>query len=92
MLPDLAISSVYFDNPACATSFTTLKSLLSRNAVLPFHAFDKPFFRSTDASDLALGAVLLQLDVLRRSSSRCFLFPSIDSSRKKITQSTTRSY
>ena len=41
-------------------SFNTLKDILSSNDVLTFPDFEKPFILTTDASDIALGAVLSQ--------------------------------
>lgn len=45
----------------CENSFTKLKSYLVKPPILQFPDFEKRFYLTTDASDIAVGAVLSQL-------------------------------
>jgi hypothetical protein len=47
-------------SPECQSAFDTLKTALTSNQLLKIPDFDKPFEIISDASDLALGAILLQ--------------------------------
>ena len=49
-------------NDACETSFLKLKRMLTSSPVLLLPDMNKPFHIETDASDFAVGAVLLQQD------------------------------
>ncbi|KAJ8018540.1 hypothetical protein HOLleu_43415 [Holothuria leucospilota] len=49
-------------SPACQTAFDKLKSILVNHPVLRAADYTKPFKIATDASDVGVGAVLLQAD------------------------------
>lgn len=49
-------------SPACQTAFDKLKNMLVNHAVLRAADYTKPFKIATDASDVGVGAVLLQAD------------------------------
>ncbi|KAL7294769.1 hypothetical protein TKK_0011896 [Trichogramma kaykai] len=60
-LHDLTKKGNKFDwSRECETSFQTLKDCLISAPILIFPDFTKPFILTTDASDLAIGAVLSQ--------------------------------
>ena len=48
--------------PACQLAFQTLRDRLSSAPVLAYPDWGKPFILQTDASDVAIGAILAQLD------------------------------
>ena len=48
--------------PACASAFETLRSHLCSAPVLAYPDWSRPFLLQTDASDVALGAVLAQVN------------------------------
>ena len=47
-------------NEFCDEAFNKLKSLITEFPILQYPKFDKPFFVTTDASNIAIGAVLSQ--------------------------------
>ena len=47
---------------ACQSAFQTLRGRLSSAPVLAYPDWGKPFILQTDASDVAVGAILAQLD------------------------------
>jgi hypothetical protein len=51
-------------SPECEKAFVTIKQAMSTTPVLKHVDYNLPFIVETDASDFALGAVLLQPDVL----------------------------
>jgi len=48
--------------PACAAAFETLKRVFNESVPLQMPDYTKPFIIDTDASDIAIGAVLGQID------------------------------
>ena len=54
--------SVFEWSVSCQKAFKTIKSLLVLAPVLATPNFDKPFILTVDASDVGIGAVLLQED------------------------------
>ena len=62
----------------CQDVFERIKLILRSEPVLLAPDFDKQFKLYVDASDIGLGAVLLQEDVYRRSRSpHLFLFKEV---------------
>ena len=55
-------NSVFLWSESCQKAFETIKSLLVSAPVLATPDFDKPFMLAVDASDVGVGAVLLQED------------------------------
>ena len=48
--------------PACTLEFQQMKSLTTKETILAYPDFSKKFTIHTDASDLRLGAVIMQED------------------------------
>ena len=55
-------NSVFMWSKSCQRAFETIKSLLVSAPVLATPDFKKPFVLTVDASDVGVGAVLLQED------------------------------
>lgn len=67
-----------FGHKACQTAFETLKTLLVSPPILGHPDFNLPFIVYTDASDVGLGAVLVQPIGLGTESVIAFASRTLD--------------
>lgn len=67
---------------ACEESFERLKQKLTTAPVLSFPDFNLPFFLHTDASDVGLGAALMQMDVQGREVAVAFASRTLHKSER----------
>ena len=66
----------------CRESFVQLKQSLISSPVLSFPSFDRPFVLCTDASDVAMGAVLEQPDDLGQLHPVAYFSKTLNSSQR----------
>ena len=65
-------NSRWFWSTQCENAFITLKKSLTSYPILRQPDFDKPFILYTDASTIALGAILAQVDEKNKLEYTCF--------------------
>jgi hypothetical protein len=69
--------------PECTTAFETLKESFNKNVPLKMPDYTRPFIVDTDASDIAVGAVLGQLDEHGRERPVFFASRKLSPAEKK---------
>ena len=70
-------------SPECNEAFEKLKELLSQEPVLAHPNPSKPYVLHTDASNLAIGAVLSQVDDFHKEKVICYLSHKLSDSQQK---------
>ena len=72
-------------NEDCERSFSTLKRLLAENVTLAFPDFTRPFRVATDASSIAVGTVLSQIQTDSRERPKSFISRTFNKTERKWT-------